>query len=410
MSPTRQKVVKKILVINAGSSSIKFQLFGQTNQQLTMLVKGATEGINTQKGTFSYLYLGKKERFDTLFPNHKTAISKILTTLLTIGVVEKLDEIGLIGHRIVHGGTFFKKPTIVDQQVLAKLENIKHLAPLHIPANLLAIKEFMQQTAAVNVAVFDTAFHAQIPLLNFIYPLPWKWYTEQAVRKYGFHGISYQYLLTRVSQILKTPPEQMNGIICHLGNGSSISAIKEGVGFDTTMGITPLAGLMMGTRCGDVDPSVFQYMHQQTGWTVNQITQQLNTQSGFLGVSGVSSDLKDVEKAYLQGHQQATLAIDLFVKRIVDYIAVYFNALDAKLDYLVFSGGIGENSSLIVEKVLQKLKSLPISSNWKLPSRSDRNQNQDYFMITNEGLKVLIVQTNEELVICQLAIALLKTR
>ena len=409
MNHYQKQTIDKILVVNAGSSSIKFRLFVFLDGQLDLLSNGAVEGIKTPKGTFTYSYLGKKQQFSAVFANHKLAIQQILNTLLKTNMIQKLSDVSVIGHRIVHGGTFFKEPTIVNQDVLKRLDSIKSLAPLHIPANLLAIKEFMKQTDAVNVAVFDTSFHSTIPLLNFIYPLPWSWYSDYHVRKYGFHGISYHYLRKRVSEILKIPASQMNGIICHLGNGASISAIKKGVAFDTSMGLTPLAGLMMGTRCGNIDPSVFQYIHQQTGWTIEEITNQLNTKSGFLGISKISSDLKDVEVAHLNGDKQATLAIDLFVKKIVDHIVVYFNALDAKLDYLVFSGGIGENSTLIVGKVLEKLKSLPLGKDWKLPTDRSWKQHNDHFFVLKDHLKVLIVQTNEELVICQLAISLLQS-
>lgn len=397
----------KVLVINAGSSSIKFQLFKVIKQKLSLLCKGATEGINATKGKFSYVFAKKPVKQDCSFPNHKIAIQKILQTILDVGAIQKLQDVGVIGHRIVHGGTLFQEPTIVNEKILIQLDKIRHLAPLHIPANLLAIKEFMHQTTAINVAVFDTAFHAKIPLLNFIYPLPWSWYQDYGVRKYGFHGISYQYLVERVSRILDVDVDKTNGIICHLGNGSSISAIKNGVGFDTSMGLTPLAGLMMGTRSGDVDPSVFQYMHRQKGLTLEQITDHLNSKSGFLGISQISYDLKQIEVAYLRGDPQAILAVDLFVKRVVEYIVVYFNALNTKVNYLIFSGGIGENSTLIVNKVLQKLHSLSLSS-YQLPQTTHWKKASDHCLITDCPFPVLLVKTNEELVIAQTAIKLLK--
>ena len=402
--------VNNILVINAGSSSIKFQLFTNQSSGLEVIIKGVVGGIGTKQGNFTYAHQKKQQVIKTAFPDHKTAIKTILDALLEIGVIQQLKDISAVGHRIVHGGSEFKEPIIVNQKILKRIDAIKDLAPLHIPANLLAIKEFMKQTDAPNIAVFDTAFHANIPLLNFIYPLPWNWYTEYGVRRYGFHGISYHYLLERVTKILATDNKKMNGIICHLGNGSSLSAIKKGIGFDTTMGLTPLAGLMMGTRSGYVDPSVFQYIQQQTGLSTNAITHQLNAQSGLLGISQISSDLKDIEEAATKGNKQAILAINLFVKRVVDYIAVYYNNLGAEIDYLVFSGGIGENSTLVISKIIEKLKSLPIDANWQLPKDRTWRKEKDYFMISNGKLKVLIILTNEELVICQSAIQLLKEK
>ena len=401
-------LVRKVMIINAGSSSIKSQLFVAKDDSVSVLWKGVVEGINTKNGSFTFGFLNKTAHFNDCFPTHKEAVAKILTTILEQKVVQNLQDIAVIGHRVVHGGSFFVHPTVVNEEVLKKLEAIKYLAPLHIPANLLAIKEFVAQTSAVNVAVFDTAFHSTIPQLNFLFPVKWSWYQNYGVRKYGFHGISYQYLVKAVEQILAVPSSKMNGIICHLGNGSSISAVKQGLSFETSMGLTPLGGLMMGTRCGDLDPSIFQYIHEKKGLDVNEIVHVLNKQSGFLGVSGLSSDLKIVEKAYWEGNNQAILAVDLFVKKVSDYIAVYFNSLGAKLDYLVFAGGIGENSSLIVEKVLKRLKVLALGENWVLPSDKTWKQ-KGHFFISSGPLKILLVQTNEELVICKLAIDLLKS-
>ena len=408
MNHELSKFPYKALVVNSGSSSIKFQLFDILSETKFKLIwKGNAQGIGSTPSYFTHILNDKKYDSKTSFVNHQTATDCILKTLLENKIVDNLSKI--IGHRVVHGGVLFTKPTIIDDAFVKNLKKIKDLAPIHIPAHVVTIEAFLQKAQAINIAVFDTSFHQTIPELNFLYPVPLSWYQDYGVRKYGFHGISYEYLVEKIGLILQRNSKDMNGIVCHLGNGSSVNAVKSGLSFDTTMGLTPLAGVMMGTRSGDIDPSIIQYMNQKTGKNIEEITNDLNFRSGFLGISQFSNDVRTLEEMYLSGksNKQTKLALNLYAKRVSEFIGRYYNTLGGKVDYLIFSGGIGENSSVIVEKILKNIQGLPIAKNYQMPQNNDWKNKENYFVLSsNSETKVLIVKTNEELKICETAIKL----
>jgi len=360
----------KILVINCGSSSIKYKLF--EFPRLTVITKGLIAGIGEE---------GKSVK------NHTQGMRLVFSKLIENKAVRDLDEIGAIGHRVVHGGEEFFKPHLIDRAVMKKIEENCELAPLHNPANLAGIKASKKLLSAIpQIAVFDTAFHQSIPDYAYRYPLPAKYYRTYGIRKYGFHGTSHQYVAMRTAQILKKPLRTLKIITCHLGNGCSITAVRGGKSIDTSMGFTPLEGLMMGTRSGDMDTAVAIYLMQKEHLTPFQIEEILNKKSGLLGVSGLSNDIRVIKQKAKKGNQRARLALEMFIYRIAKYIGAYFFALGGA-DAVVFTAGVGENNPDFIARIRKSIH------------RS-----------VGKRLKVLVVPTDEELMIATLTHKLLAKR
>lgn len=412
----------KILVINAGSSSIKFQLFNIVNKkpEFQILAKGLVEriGIKDSKIAIEIVEGDSSIKYEKQIDvaDHTLGAKLIIEQLKFYSVISDFEEIVGIGHRLVHGGEKFKTSTIITQVVEnAIIKNIS-LAPLHNPAALKGYNAFKVLNPKIkHVAVFDTSFHHSLPEEKFLYSVPYTWYKKYQVRRYGFHGISYRYILIKLTEILKKETKNINAIVCHLGNGASIAAIKDGKSYNTTMGLTPLDGLMMGTRSGIIDPSIHEYICQVTKntkkpETIISVTNTLNKESGLLGISEVSSDIRDVEAAYLDKkqikHEQAKMAIKMFVQRIANFIIQYANDLDNKVDALVFTAGIGENGSLIRELIIDEIKVLSLNLN----DKANIQGYVDYLLISNptSDIPIYKIRTNEEIIICQDTYALLK--
>lgn len=405
----------KILVINAGSSSIKFQLFSIINKQpeFQLLAKGLVEriGIKDSKVSIELLEGTSLIKYDKQIDvaDHAFGAKLIIEQLQLYSVIQSFDEVVGVGHRLVHGGEKFKESTIITQAVETALIKSISLAPLHNPAALKGYNAFKALNAKIkHVAVFDTSFHMTLPEEKYLYSTPYQWYQKYQVRKYGFHGISYRYILEKLSTILKKDEQQINAVVCHLGNGASICAIKNGASYNTTMGLTPLDGLMMGTRSGVIDPSIHQYICEVTKdtsepQTIMSVTDALNKESGLLGVSGVSSDVRDVTAAKEDEshprHHFASLAIKMFCQRIASYIIQYVNDLENKVDAVVFTAGIGENANLIRQWILAEIKVL----NLQLDSKTNDQKYDDYLLISSmqSVLPIYKIRTNEEIMICQ---------
>ena len=397
------------LILNAGSSSIKFQLFSRSEQKYKVICKGLAERIAVD-GNLVINFAGKKNSSKQHFPDHSTAINKILEELQRQTIIKNFDDITAIGHRVVHGGKNFVQPTVVTKAVIAELIKIQKLAPLHNPGSLAVIQALQKRSDLPSVLVFDTAFHSTIPTLNAIYPVPYEWYKENDVQKYGFHGISYEYIVKRLQQLESTKSQNINAVICHLGNGSSVAAIENSKSINTTMGFTPLAGLMMGTRCGDIDCSIVPHINDERGLSLSEISSILNKKSGLLAISGVSSDMREIEDKAGLGNARCQLALDLYSQRVADYIVKYANLLKGKMQYLVFTAGIGENSPIVVKNIIKRLHILPLNFKKDLFAGKATSKT-DYFFLTEKETAVtaLIMSTNEELIICQAA-AQLKTK
>jgi len=376
-----------ILVINAGSSSIKYQLFDMP--QGNFIVKGIIERIGEkrsliQHGLKNKISLKKK----TEVRDHRQGINCILSLMTDkkYGALNSLDEISGVGHRVVHGGERFRKPCRIDKNVLREIRKYNKLAPLHNPPAVLAIEACLDSLKEIRqVAIFDTAFHATMPEQAFIYGLPYELYRKFGIRRYGFHGTSHEYVAREAASILNKPIRRLKLITCHLGNGCSITAVKSGQSIDTSMGFTPLEGLLMGTRPGDFDPAIIIFLLKKK-YTIKQIDDILNRRSGLLGLSGISNDMRDVIKAAKKGNRRAELARDIFVYRIQKYIGAYTAVLGG-LDAIVFTGGIGENQGKILSKIHEGLK----------------------FLLKATGAKTLVVHTNEEYMIARQTYQLLKS-
>ncbi|ALX71329.1 acetate kinase [Spiroplasma turonicum] len=391
-----------ILVVNSGSSSIKFSLYKNEDNKIVKITQGIAEQIKV-KGKVSISYNQNKYEYDIDLPNHKIAIETILTKLDDLNIIENIADIKGVGYRTVHGGSI-SKSSLIDDSVLNKLNESSKLAPLHNPPALLVIEKFREFLPnAKHVACFDTAFHQTMPKINYIYPVNYDWYKNYGVRKYGFHGISFNYINKKYEEIVgKT---KTNTIVCHLGNGASLCSIKNGKSFDTTMGLTPLAGIMMGTRCGDIDPSIINFMASTLKKDVAQINDMLNNESGLLGVSKVSSDIRYIEDGYRNGDELCLLAIELYTQKIANFIIQMANQQEGKVDAIIFTAGIGENSATIRKKVIDKLFLL----NVKLDELKNEASYSDYLKISsdNSGVEIYKIRTNEEIMICQDVISFL---
>lgn len=384
----------KILTINAGSSSMKFSVIELPEAK--ELISGYFQRIGIDNSFYDVKINGEKLHRDMDLPNHLVALEAIKKEIVELGVVSSLDEIDGIGHRLVHGGEKYKSSVLIDDEVITTCKKFEKLAKLHMPAMLSCIEASKQAFPNTPmVAVFDTSFHQTMEPKNYLYAVPMDWYKNYGVRKYGFHGTSHRFVYGELCKKLEN--EELKVITCHIGNGASLCAIDEGKVVDTSMGFTPLAGVMMGTRCGDIDPSILEYVCNKTGKTISEITNDLNKKSGFLGVSGISSDARDVENAAMEGNKMAVLAENMYAQKIANYIAVYNNMLGGA-DAIVFTAGVGENSARMRKMVVDRIKSLGVKLDDTL-----NNVRGEYKKISAEdsSIPVYILPTNEELLIAQ---------
>jgi acetate kinase len=344
----------KILAINAGSSSFKFELFNMPEE--TEIARGLVERIGLSGGKFTLNSEGGREIIERDFRNHKEAVNVMLETLVDKNLIQSIEDIDGTGHRVVHGGETFTDAVVIDEAVTREIEKLSEFAPLHNPANLMGIQAMMELLPDVtHVAVFDTSFHQTMPESSYLYSLPYKYYKDYRIRKFGFHGTSHKYVTNRAGELLKRPLEELRLISCHLGNGASIAAVKAGESLDTSMGFTPLAGVTMGTRSGNIDPSLIPYIMEKTDKSAVEVLNVLNKESGLLGVSGFSSDLRDITEEAKNGNERAELALEVFSSSIHKYMGSYAARMGG-VDAIIFTAGVGENSALIREKVLNSLE------------------------------------------------------
>ena len=388
--------MSKIIAINAGSSSLKFQLFEMPHEEV--ITKGIIERIGLNDSIFTISANGEKIKEVTDIPNHEVAVKMLLDKLTTLRIIQSLDEIEGIGHRVVHGGETFNDSALITDEVLQKIEILSELAPLHNPANATGIKAFKHVLPNVPaIAVFDTAFHQTMPESSFLYSLPYEYYEKYGIRKYGFHGTSHKYVSERAAELLGRPIEQLRLISCHLGNGASIAAIEGGKSIDTSMGFTPLAGVTMGTRSGDIDPALIPFIMKKTEKTAEEVLEVLNKKSGLLGVSGFSSDLRDIVVQANQGNERAQLALDVFANRIHKYVGSYASRM-CGVDAIIFTAGIGENSDVIRASVLRGLEFMGVY--WD-PALNKVNGQEAFINYPHSPVKVIIIPTNEEVMIAR---------
>ncbi len=386
----------KVLAINAGSSSLKFQLIQMPEEKV--ITHGAIDRIGLDNSNFSFEFDGKKDEvvLDEV-KDHEVAVRHLLDKLISSGSIQSFDEINAVGHRVVHGGERFNSSVLITDEVIKDIEELSELAPLHNPANLTGILAFREVLPEVPmVAVFDTAFHQTMPEKSYIYSIPYEYYEKYSIRKYGFHGSSHQYVSQRAAEMLGVSLENLRLISCHLGNGASITAIQGGKSIDTSMGFTPLAGVTMGTRSGDIDPALIPYIMQKTGKDASEVLHILNNESGMLALSGFSSDIRDIQ-AQVGTNERAELALEVFAARIHQYIGS-FAALMSGVDAIIFTAGIGENSQIVREKVLTGLEFMGVYWDPKLNNVSGEEAFINY---PHSPVKVLVIPTNEEIVIAR---------
>ena len=382
----------KILSVNAGSSSLKFTLIELPERKV--LASGLFEKIGIAGSKYTIKYNGEKKCVEESLADHSVAVSKLIDELLELGVVSSLEEIEGVGHRMVHGGSEFTKSVILDDGVLDRIAKYNELAPLHNPANIMGVRAFMKVLPNVkNVGVFDTAFHQTMKEEEFLYPVPYEWYTEYGVRKYGFHGTSHRFIYKTISEYFKK--DNLKVISCHIGNGGSLCAIDSGRVVDTSMGFTPLAGIMMGTRSGDVDSSLIPFVMSKTNESCDEVLNDLNKKSGLLGISGVSSDSRDVEEAANNGDKRAILAQNMYASKIANYIAMYNNILGGA-DVITLTAGVGENSKTMRKMILDRISSLGV----KIDERKNDFRGEFRLISTDDSkIPVYVVPTDEELMI-----------
>ena len=392
-----------ILVVNAGSSSLKYQLIDTTTD--TVGAKGICERIGMDGSLIEHKQLikGLKTKFASPMKDHADAM-KLVVKYLTdaeYGCISDMSEIGAIGHRVVHGGSYFSSSILMTEDVLAKLELCKEFAPLHTVAHLMGIKGCLDTMPGTpQVLVFDTAFHQTMEPEAYMYALPYEYYEKYGLRRYGFHGSSHRYVSAEMINILGKNAEDTKIVTCHIGNGSSISAVKGGKVMDTTMGFTPLAGIEMGTRCGDIDPAIVPFLMDKEGLTAAQVNDVMNKKSGFLGVTGLSSDSRDIEAAYKDGNEKAKLALDILKHQLKKYIGGYAAAMNG-LDAVVFTAGIGENSSILRELVLSDMEYLGIELDREANEKAFRLSDAMMISTPDSKVKAYVIPTNEELVIAK---------
>lgn len=387
----------KILVVNAGSSSMKFQLIDVESHEV--LAKGLCEKIGLGEGIFSY-GIDEKVTSNPVMNDHSEALKLVLDSLVNGkgAPIKSLDEIGAVGHRIVHGGKYYGQSAIIDDELIARVEELKSLAPLHNGAGLIGIEACKKlMPGKPMVAVFDTSFFNTLPASAYMYPIPYEYYEKYAVRKYGFHGTSHRYVAQRTAEFLGEDIKNLNIVTCHIGNGASCSAVKGGVAIDTSMGLTPLDGLMMGTRCGAIDPSIVTFLEEKEGLTPQEMDTVLNKKSGFLGISGVSSDLRDVAKAADEGNDRAKLAYEMASSIIKKYIGMYTFAMGG-VDVITCTAGVGENDVRMRKMVFEGLEGLGI----KLDLEKNNTFGGDRVISADDSkVKILVIPTDEEFMIAK---------
>ena len=390
----------KVLVINCGSSSLKYQVLNMTNELL--LAKGLVERIGMDGSVITHEKIGSEDKFKLTVPmeSHKDAIGHVLAALTDKehGVVRSMDELAAVGHRVVHAGEKYAKSVLVAPDVLAALEECIELAPLHNPPNLLGIEACRElMPGKPMVAVFDTAFHQTMPPESYIYALPYEYYQKYGVRRYGFHGTSHKYVAERTADILNVNLDDLKIITCHLGNGASVSAIKRGVCIDTSMGFTPLEGLVMGTRSGDLDPAIFSFLIEKENISAKELNDILNKKSGVLGISGVSSDFRDIGAAAEEGNERALLALKVFAHRVRFYIGAYIAEMNG-VDAIVFTAGVGENDISTRDIICNDLGNLGI----KLDLVKNKVRGKEMIISRDDSrVKIILIPTNEELMIAR---------
>ncbi|WP_096436119.1 acetate kinase [Alteribacter populi] len=388
--------MSKIIAINAGSSSLKFQLLEMPDE--TVVTKGVVERIGLNDSIFTIEVDGEKQKDILNLEDHAQAVKILLDKLTFNGIIQSLDEIEGIGHRVVHGGEKFNDSVVITEEVIKGIEEVSELAPLHNPANLVGIRAFQEVLPNVPaVAVFDTAFHQTMPKQSYLYSLPYEYYEEYGIRKYGFHGTSHKYVSQRAAEILGRPLDQLRLISCHLGNGASIAAIEEGKSIDTSMGFTPLAGVTMGTRSGNIDPALIPYIMEKTEMSAEDVIQVLNKKSGMLALSGFSSDLRDIEESADEGNDRSELAMNVFTSRIHKYIGSYAARMHG-LDAVIFTAGIGENSDTIRAQVLEGLEFMGIY--WD-PALNKVRGEEAFVNYPHSPVKVIVIPTNEEVMLAR---------
>jgi len=384
----------KILAVNAGSSSLKFQMYEMPEEKV--LISGVFERIGIENSFYTVKINGEKIKKEVELKDHKAAFEILVQELIDNKVVESLEEIKGIGHRVAQGGDYFDKTVVIDEKVVEQIDELSVIAPLHNPASITGIKAAQEVVPnAVQTAVFDTAFHQTIDEVNYLYAVPYEWYTNYKIRKYGFHGTSHKYVTLRANQILGRINTKL--ITCHIGNGASVSAVLNGECINTSMGLTPNAGLIMGSRSGDIDATIIPYIMEKTGMSAKEIDTILNKQSGLLGISGVSSDSRDIEDGINLGNERCLLVQKMYVRRIIDYIAKYYVELGGA-DAIIFTAGVGENSAATRREVLDGLKVLGV----EVDEEANSNRGKE-IMITKPTSKIpcYVIPTDEELMIAR---------
>lgn len=381
----------KILTVNAGSSSLKFTLFEMPEEKA--IASGLFEKIGLNGSSYTIKYNGEKITKEYDLKDHAVAVKKLMNELISLGIINSLDEIEGVGHRILHGAQEFSEPTVLNMEVVQAISKYNELGPLHNPANLMGATSFIEALPnVINVGVFDTAFHQTMDEEEFLYPVPYEWYQDYGIRKYGFHGTSHKYIWKFMSEVLGSSAKIIS---CHIGNGGSLCAIKGGKVVDTTMGFTPLAGIMMGSRSGDIDPSIIPFIMKKLNKSADEIITMLNKNSGLLGVSGVSSDSRDVEAGANEGNERCLLAERMYAQKIANFIAMYNNLLDGA-DAIVFTAGVGENSINMRKMIIERIHSLGVMVNDEL----NKVRGEFRKISTDESkIALYVVPTNEELMI-----------
>jgi len=393
-----------VLVINCGSSSLKYQVINSDTEDV--LAKGLCERIGIDGRLVYEPKGGAKETTEADMPTHRQAIQMVIDALMNekTGVIRSLDEIGAVGHRIVHGGEKFATSTLITEEVIKAVEDCSDLAPLHNPANLIGVRACMELMPGTPMAaVFDTAFHQTMPQEAYLYGVPYEYYEKYGVRKYGFHGTSHSYVSKRAAAVLGRPYDQLKTIVCHLGNGASVCAVKNGKSVDTSMGLSPLEGLVMGTRSGDIDPSAVEFIAKKEGLDMAGGMNVLNKKSGVVGLSGVSSDFRDLEAAEKEGNERAAIAQKVFNYRVIRYIGAYAAAMNG-VDCICFTAGLGENNGPTRRQICEKLGYLGIA----IDDEANAKRGEEIVISTPDSkVKVLVIPTNEELAIARETVALL---
>ena len=389
--------MSKVIAVNSGSSSLKFQLFQMPEEKV--LTSGAAERIGLEMGIFTINVNGEKIKKEIPIPDHQVAVDLLLEALIKYGIVKNLNEIQGAGHRIVQGGPYFSSSVKVDEDVVSKVDELCSIAPLHNHAHLVCYEAFKKALPQIgHVFVFDTAFHQTMGPESYLFPVPYEWYKDYKVRKYGAHGTSHEFVMKRTAELMGKDPKSLNIITCHLGNGASITAIKNGKCINTSMGLSPLGGVMMGTRSGDIDPTVVYYMEEKLGCTPEEMDTYLNKKSGMLGVSGVSSDARDISEAVNQGNERAILTQKLYCNRVINIIGGYYMQL-GHVDAMAFTAGLGEHAVDIREGILKGLEEgMGVRIDYAL---NEKTHGEAKISTPESKVEVFVIPTNEELVIAR---------